>query len=155
MTTTDQVSAVMGKMLLQGWTMLDDTCDACSITPLMRDKNGRRVCARCADEHTPSVQEVPVVTDLARPQACSPIHSVDELLSSLFLTAIKSIEATSCARIAKLAKLIELLASPETRTELSEAWERAKRVYALKYLSVIECEKADFLVELCSIKITQ
>ena len=61
MTTSDQVSAMMGKMLLQGWTMLNDTCDDCSITPLMRNKNGESVCVRCVDEHATSVQEVPML----------------------------------------------------------------------------------------------
>lgn len=152
MTTSDQVSAMMGKMLLQGWTMLNDTCNDCSITPLMRSKKGEHVCVRCADERASSVQEVPVGTELTNAQST---HSLDELLSNLLLAAIKSIDAASCARVTKLAKLIELLASPKTKTEMSEAWERAKQEYAIKFLSVIDVEKADFLVELCSIKIVK
>lgn len=155
MTTSDQVSAMMGKMLLQGWTMLNDTCGDCSITPLMRNKKGEHVCVRCVDEHATSAQEVPVGTKLTNSQGDSSLYTIDEALSSLFLAAIKSIDATSCARITKLAKLVELLASPKAKAEMSEAWEKTKRDYATKFLSIIDFEKADFLIELCSIKIVK
>lgn len=153
MTTSDQVSAMMGKMLLQGWTMLNDTCGDCSITPLMRSKKGERVCVRCVDEHATSAQEVAVATKLTNSPGGS--CTTDEMLSNLFLAAIKSIDATSCARITKLAKLVELLASPKAKAEMSEAWEKTKRDYATKFLSIIDFEKADFLIELCSIKIVK
>lgn len=36
----------LGEKLLQGWCMLDKTCDTCYV-PIMRDRNNREYCVGC------------------------------------------------------------------------------------------------------------
>lgn len=43
------VSAILGEKLLQGWTMLSDSCARCS-TPLLRDASGTLLCVSCSPE---------------------------------------------------------------------------------------------------------
>lgn len=43
------VSATLGEKLLQGWTMLSDSCARCA-TPLLRDANGTLLCVSCSPE---------------------------------------------------------------------------------------------------------
>ena len=42
----DKVSKAMGDLLLQGWTMLQESCDDCNV-PLMRNKKQEMVCVGC------------------------------------------------------------------------------------------------------------
>jgi uncharacterized Zn finger protein (UPF0148 family) len=46
----DRVSGLMGQRLLQGWTMLGDTCPLCSAYPLMSLCGGPRQCVLCGPE---------------------------------------------------------------------------------------------------------
>lgn len=40
--SSDECSERMGTLLMQGWTMLGETCPITNAVPLMRDKNGRK-----------------------------------------------------------------------------------------------------------------
>lgn len=44
----DDSSRQMGQLLLQGWCMLEETCSAGCLVPLMRNKQGREYCVSCA-----------------------------------------------------------------------------------------------------------
>ncbi|KAI8893918.1 hypothetical protein BC833DRAFT_606836 [Globomyces pollinis-pini] len=46
----DRVTALLGKKLLQGWTMLQDNCPTCSI-PLMRTKTKDILCVGCEKKY--------------------------------------------------------------------------------------------------------
>lgn len=41
------VSALLGEKLLQGWVMLSDTCGTCRYVPLMRTRDGKSLCVSC------------------------------------------------------------------------------------------------------------
>lgn len=47
--TQEDVSARIGAKLLEGWTMLADTCKGCNSVPLMRDKQGKQHCLLCGE----------------------------------------------------------------------------------------------------------
>ena len=68
------VSAILGQKLLEGWTMLEEACDDCNV-PLMRNREGEVICFSCnahfiknqdglyikevLQEQMPSVETVP------------------------------------------------------------------------------------------------
>jgi uncharacterized Zn finger protein (UPF0148 family) len=60
----DVAAAALGEKLLQGWTMLQDSCARCS-TPLLRDNHGSLLCvtctqpAQCGDRADLNVSELP------------------------------------------------------------------------------------------------
>jgi len=41
-----QISDIMGEKMLQGWTLLGDTCPICN-SPLMKDREGQMFCVKC------------------------------------------------------------------------------------------------------------
>lgn len=49
---SDAASAAVGDKLLQGWTMLEETCGNCTL-PLLRDVGGRVVCVACQRDAPP------------------------------------------------------------------------------------------------------
>ncbi|CAD8053693.1 unnamed protein product [Paramecium primaurelia] len=56
----DEASKKIGQLLLQGWTMLGESCIVC-LQPIMKSKQGLRLCVQCNKEERidqPKVQEV-------------------------------------------------------------------------------------------------
>jgi uncharacterized Zn finger protein (UPF0148 family) len=71
----DELSKKMGDLLLQGWTMLEDTCYDC-LFPYMRSRKGEVICVGCGPvekkkENPPAVEKI---------YKLDPIHSSPEII---------------------------------------------------------------------------
>lgn len=58
---SDDVSARLSSKLLQGWCMLDASCDVCN-TPIMRDKQKKDYCCGC-QKFLGKAEEVKIVKE--------------------------------------------------------------------------------------------
>jgi uncharacterized Zn finger protein (UPF0148 family) len=73
-------SKKLGEKLLQGWCMLDKTCDTCYV-PIMRDRNNREYCVGCEsymDQPRPrqAQEEVKQNSQHIEPQVRSSQHAI-------------------------------------------------------------------------------
>eukprot|EP01029_Cantina_marsupialis_P013814 TRINITY_DN306257_c0_g1_i1.p1 TRINITY_DN306257_c0_g1~~TRINITY_DN306257_c0_g1_i1.p1 ORF type:complete len:243 (+),score=65.04 TRINITY_DN306257_c0_g1_i1:38-766(+) len=75
-----EYSKHMGQYLMQGYTMLADSCDKCKIVPLL-GKNGESFCIKClmeSKENEKSVQEVKKASNTAPVQQNEPQKRKEE-----------------------------------------------------------------------------
>ncbi|KAF9108316.1 hypothetical protein BGX29_001593 [Mortierella sp. GBA35] len=58
---SERVSRLMGQRMLQGWTMLQDTCPnpSCNGVPLMRSREKKEICVACGKDPRAVVREEP------------------------------------------------------------------------------------------------
>lgn len=52
----------MSKRLLEGWTMLDQVCEDCKVTPLMRSRDGKVECGTCITKVSAKLETVKSVS---------------------------------------------------------------------------------------------
>ena len=104
---SDEAASRLSSKLLQGWCMLDQSCDKC-YTPIMRDKEKNDYCCGCQAY----INKKPI-----EPQPLPSIHTsspsqASEKLEFLILKLSDDLLASSSLEVSyKISEIIEKLAS--------------------------------------------